>query len=249
MVCIAVFGRGSLGGQLSNPHLQQIKQDPSLLQAVYMVAGITPFVPISMGIQNFKFGRNVAEASFVCPEPFCCRLLPVYLSQLDHNVPQAILASPSFGNMQLGNLEVQAKNFVHRPATTSAQHLSHLYQPGGVGPQYEFAIFLTFGGGGPTFELLMIVNNTQWVCSIPRANAAKLCALIAHGFTVVAVGANYDIVDSVMGRWGTMGRATRDYRDNLVPAADLANYQFLCGPCNATKNQFGVPIDQDTHYA
>lgn len=247
MPCLAVFGRGPLGGQLANEHLQVIKRDPALLAAIYTVAGITPNVPVSMGAQNFRYGRNVTEPSFVCPEPTCCRLLPVHVSQLDHNVPHTALALPALGQGHLGQPRVGPKNFVHRPATNSQQHTNHVYQIGGLlGPTFGFAIYFTFGTN--VFTVVMQSGATMWHLSVAHLAAPTLFALINNGFTLAANGGNYDVMNSAGALYGTFNQTHVDYASNLVPRSDLSNYQFLCGPCNATKNDGGVPIDQPTNY-
>lgn len=246
MPCLAVFGRGPQGGQLSNEHLQVIKQDPSVLADIYTVAGITPYVPVSMGTQNFRYGRNVAEPSFVCPEPTCCRLLPVYVSQLDHNVPHTSLAQPALSQAHLGQPRVGPRNFVHRAATNSQQHTNHVYRLGVFGPNFGFAIYYTFGTD--VFTVVMQSGQTLWDLSVARLAAPTLFALINNGFTLAPNGGNYDVTNSAGALFGTFNQTNGNYVANLVPRSDLSNFQFLCGPCNATKNDGGVPIDQPTNY-
>ena len=79
-------------------------------------------------------------------------------------------------------------------------------------------------------------------------NTFALVTLIRAGFTLQqtqdpnklnCISAAYDIEKSLeLSRF--------NYSVNREPAYDLANLQFLCGPCNSTKKDDGEPLNLPT---
>ena len=251
MVCLAVFGRGPGGGLLNNDHLRQIKNNPVILKDIYMLAGIASNTPVTVGLQNFRYQQTgFADHSFVCPDAFCRRVLPVYVAQFDHNVPQTALNLTGLGQAHIPAQSITARNFIHRNATNSPVYRNHMFRHGpAAGPfvNIAFGIYYTFTSDN--FHLVMQIGNNLWVAEIPRTNTAQMINMILSGFNVapcLRVPNSYEFVDYPI--MGLLRTTNTNYAQNLVGAHDLANFQFMCGPCNAAKNDAGVPLSLDTHY-
>lgn len=257
MACLAIFGRGPAGGLLAAPHIAAIRQDPTILRDIYTVAGINPHTPVTMGQNNFRHGGAGAnDESFVCPDALCRRVLPVYLAQLDHNFPQVGLAAPALGLAHAPGAAINGRNFIHRNATNANQHRNHIFNPPVIpfapavhGLGAGFALYYTFGND--TFDLVMQIGGNLWVMAVARVHAAQLHWLIRAGFTLAPSMGHANCFDCVAAFGPNLQRLAPtmvNYANNLVPAHDLANMQFLCGPCNATKNAGGVPLNLPTQF-
>lgn len=248
MVCVAVFGRGPDNGTVTNDHLKMIKNNPEILRDIYIISGITPFVPVSIGLENFKYGSAFPEHTFVCLEPTCRRKLPVYVAQIDHNVPQSGLSGVTPLLASLGNAMVAPENFTHRSSTDAKQHTHYAFQPNPL-PSiiFSFQIYYTFRDDKFVLVMEGIDSHTgakkMWHRDYPRAEAIELYALLLHKFTLKNTAYGYILVCNGK-ESGYLFETSTDYKKNQLPASDLGNYQLLCGPCNATKNNAGNPIAQ-----
>lgn len=250
MACLGIFGRGPMGGGVTAPHLRALKDTPAILADIYLLAGIVVNTPVTLGPANFRLGGAGAnDESFVCPDAFCRRCLPVYVAQLDHNVPQAQLIAPNLGMPHVAPAYINGRNFVNRPGTNSNQHTNNAFNPGGGGAHAGFAIYYTFGLD--VFDLVMEAGGNAWFARILRGNRAALHNLVLGGFNLAPAVGFPNCFDFVAVPGGPaigagLGRLTptllANYAGNLAPENDLANLQFLCGPCNATKNAGGVPL-------
>ncbi|MDQ1919146.1 hypothetical protein [Massilia pseudoviolaceinigra] len=259
MACLAVFGRGPNGGALTNDHYQTMKLNPDIARDIYVVAGIDTFTPVTIGTQNFRYGgTGTTDTSFVCPEPTCRPCLPTILSQLGHNVAKATLLAPILAQPHIaGAAKITASNFVHRTATNVNQHRGYVFNlgpPGGA--DIAFNIYHTFTHD--VYDLVMQSGAALWRARIPRVHCNLLQDLVHSGFNIAPAGAgaplnSYVIVPSLgMPVLPPAFLLTitdlMKYQNCLSPERDLANYQYMCPPCNASKNAGGVPLDRITRY-
>lgn len=279
MACLAVFGRGPNNGSpvphlgliRADP---TILEDIYTLAGIRTNTPVTMGVQnFRLG------GRALPEETFVCPDALCRRVLPVYLAQLDHNRPKADLGQNLGQQGALGADKVTWRNFVHRNATVSALYRSHrwdlrvapnprgvvgrkrrrLFDDQGSGDRQravdrprpvDFALYYTFIDD--TFELVMhIGGGTHWAVTVGRAQVERLHWLIRAGFTLQQTQTP-NILDCISEHDNTLKDlqvSPVNYGLNRSPANDLANLQFLCGPCNATKKDGGAPLNLPTFFA
>jgi hypothetical protein len=115
-----------------------------------------------------------------------------------------------------------------------------------------FALYYTFEDD--TFALVMKttgVGGRHWAVTVNRAQFAQLHWLIRKGFTLQPMqnSNTFKCISAAYEFEERLELSDVNYSVNCKPAHDLANLQFLCGPCNSTKNADGVPLNLPTFFA